>query len=139
MTQFIVFSGPEPYLSKHTDLHAVSLAEDVISEYVEGVLSESLTNESWVLRGREGEPGHDLCNDAMIIAQECGSIKHSELGEILVQYLPNAKAITFFYGTDTDALLKFYKESDLLEYLAQCLSGKSDNPWEIYAIYRAES
>ena len=133
MTQFLIFTGPKPNLSEYNEFFSVPLLSDVVSNYVGESIQKADQQTSWVLRGGKGEPGHQLCDNAIIELQSNCEFIDTKLGKILFSYAKIAKQITLFYGTDSENLLPFSSEKEFLNHVEECLTGKGETPWEIYA------
>ena len=133
MTQFAVFTGEKPLFKSY---QAVPLSDDCVNDYIGDALNSTEKAESWVLRSPDGEVIDAMCSNAMVSAQLKGNILGTELYEALSAYLPNAKAVTFFYATESDHL-PIYKEPELfINAITSALSGKFNPSMEVYAKYQ---
>ncbi len=139
MTQFLILTGPKPNLSEHDGIFSVPLLDDVVANYVGSSIQETDKPISWILRDGKGEPGHELCNNASMELQSNCKLIDTELGKLLFSYIKIAKSITFFYGTDSDDLSNFTDEEEFLNHVEECLSGKGESPWDIYAAFHRPS
>ncbi len=136
MTQFAVLTGPKP---EFKDYEAVPLQNDCVKDYVGSALTDEEKSESWVLRYPKDEVIDSMCCDAQRSAQLDDSIENTELYKFLISYLPKAKAIVFFYATDTNDLPVFTEKSLFLTHINDSLSGQINPSMEVYAKYKAST